>query len=251
MKPLSTALRVSEFWLKWFAAYNRRYLRRHFHSLRILKHGLPCLTNQSTVIFLNHASWWDPLVCLFLAREFFPDRASFAPIDAAMLERYRFFKRLGFFGIEPGTVRGARSLFGTAEQLLGSSHNLLWLTPQGRFADPRERPVELQSGLGALAARFPQAAFVPLAIEYPFWTESKSEILVAFGESITPSDAPNEWTEVFAGQLEKTQAELATYSLGRNPHDWQLLNRGRSGFAGIYGRWLRLRGADLAAEPAR
>jgi hypothetical protein len=33
-------------------------------------------------------------------------RAHYAPIEAAALARYRFFERLGFFGIELGTVRG-------------------------------------------------------------------------------------------------------------------------------------------------
>ena len=34
------------------------------------------------VIYLNHASWWDPLVCLYLARRFFRDWTSVAPIEA-------------------------------------------------------------------------------------------------------------------------------------------------------------------------
>ena len=91
--------------MKVFAAYTRSYVGRHFHSVRILKSGLPprdCA--RPLVIYLNHAAWWDPLVCLLLSREFFPDRTSFAPIDAAMLERYGFFKRLGFFGVEHRTT---------------------------------------------------------------------------------------------------------------------------------------------------
>ena len=77
--------RVSPGVLKVFAAYNRGYLRRRFHAVRISKDGLPAQDEaRPVVIFLNHAAWWDPLVCLLLARELFPHRTSFAPIDSAM-----------------------------------------------------------------------------------------------------------------------------------------------------------------------
>ena len=54
--------------------------------------------------------------------------------------------------------------------------------------DVRERPLRLQSGLGALATQSQNSIFVPLAIEYTFWDEPRPEILVSFGEP--PVDAP-------------------------------------------------------------
>ncbi|MDQ3622898.1 MAG: lysophospholipid acyltransferase family protein [Verrucomicrobiota bacterium] len=247
--------------IKVFAAYSRRYVRRHFHAFRILKSGLPPQDLASPlVIYLNHASWWDPLVCLLLSREFFPSRTSFAPIDAAMLERYGFFKYLGFFGIEQQTPRGAFRFLRTTHGVLASSRNAFWLTPQGRFMDVRERPLRLQDGLRALAAREPHAAFVPLAIEYAFWTEPRPEILVSFGEPIVPGIDPARgvvpWTRVFTDALESTQDELAARSCRRDTAEWLTLNRGMSGVNGIYDawRWLRarLRGEKLAPEhPAK
>ncbi len=239
-----------------FAAYTRRYVRKHFHSLRILERGLPprdCA--RPLVIYLNHASWWDPLVCLLLSREFFADRTSFAPIDAPMLERYGFFRRLGFFGVEQDT-RGALTFLHTAHALLASSQHAVWLTPQGRFIDVRERPLRLKDGLGALAAREPSAAFIPLAIEFAFWTESRPEILVSFGEPIVPGDGPassaGEWTRTFTGALEATQDELAARSCRRDASEWRTLNRGQSGVGGLYDtwRWLRarLRGEKFSPE---
>jgi 1-acyl-sn-glycerol-3-phosphate acyltransferase len=237
---------VSATVMKGFAACSRRYVRRNFHSFRILRSGLP--PNDSTrplVIYLNHAAWWDPLVCLLLAREFFPGRTSFAPIDAAMLERYGFFKHLGFFGIEPQTQRGARTFLRTTHALLASSRNAVWLTPQGRFMDVRERPLRLEEGLGALGAREPGALFVPLAIEYSFWTESRPEILVSFGEAIVPESEPGrlaaDWTHIFTEALESVQDELATRSCRRDVNQWVTLNRGKSGVSGVYDGWRRLR----------
>ena len=74
--------RVSTAAMSGFAAYCRRYVRRNFHALRVLKSGLPPRDSaRPIVIYLNHAAWWDPLVCLLLTREFFLERTSFAPID--------------------------------------------------------------------------------------------------------------------------------------------------------------------------
>ncbi len=228
-----------------FAAYIRRYVRKHFHALRILESGLPprdCA--RPLVIYLNHASWWDPLVCLLLSREFFADRTSFAPIDAPMLERYGLFRHLGFFGVEQGTPRGALTFLRTARALLASSQNAVWLTPQGRFIDVRERPLRLKDGLGALATREPDTAFIPLAIEFAFWTDSHPEILVSFGEPVVPGAEPtrsaDEWTRALTDALETMQDELAALSCRRDPTDWRTLNTGKFGVGGLYDAWRRV-----------
>ena len=232
--------------MRVFAAYSRRYVRRHFHTLRILKSGHPPMdAARPLVIYLNHAAWWDPLVCLLLSREFFQSRTHFAPIDAAMLERYGIFKHLGFFPVEQESARGAFQFLRNTHAILTSSKNAVWLTPQGRFMDVRERPLRLQDGLGALATREHSAAFVPLAIEYAFWTEPRPEILVTFGEPIVPTTEParnaTEWTHTFTAALETTQDELAARSCRRDPAEWRTLNRGRSGVTGIYDAWRSLR----------
>ena len=168
-------------------------------------------------------------------------------MDSGALGRYRFFKHLGFFGIEPQTRRGARTFLGTTDTLLASSGNAVWLTPQARFMDVRERPLRLQAGVGALAARHPGTVFLPLAIEYAFWTEPRPEILVAFGQPFLPGDEPErsaaEWTDTFTDALESVQDELAIGSCRRDVHEWIMLDRGKSGVSGIYDgwRWLQAR----------
>jgi hypothetical protein len=115
--------------------------------------------------------------------------------------------------------------------------------------DVRERPLRLEDGLGALAAREPHVAFVPLAIEYSFWREPRPEILVAFGEPILAggSRTPAAWTRIFTEALEAAQDELAARSCQRNPADWLTLGRGKTGIGPIYDAWRRLR-AKLRGE---
>jgi len=142
--------------VSWFGRYAERYLARHFHAVRLVQAGRPdseALRGRPLIVCLNHPSWWDPLICLLLARRLFPERRHFAPIDAAGLAKYRFFAKLGFFGIEPGTARGARRFLEVSQALLAQPDTALWVTAGGRFADPRERPVRLRPGLGGLIRR--------------------------------------------------------------------------------------------------
>jgi len=194
---------------------------------------------------MNHAAWWDPLVCLLLADRWFPQRQSFAPIDAAALQRYRMLSRLGFFGVDAHSTCGALNFIRTTRAILREPRSAVWITPQGRFCDVRERPLRLQPGLGALAARAGDAMFLPLAIEYTFWTEPRPEMLVAFGEPIVPENEAQrtaaEWTTHFSDALESTQDELATRSCQRDPAQWLELERGATGVQAFYDAWRSLR----------
>jgi 1-acyl-sn-glycerol-3-phosphate acyltransferase len=245
---------VSRPLLRWFTWYSRRYVRRHFHSVRVSRSGLPPVSRLPLVIYSNHASWWDALVCLVLKEEFFPDRTAFAPMEATMLERYQMFRRLGFFGVEQRTRRGAIQFLRTAEAVLQSAGHLLAVTPQGRFTDARERPVRFEAGLGHLAGRVQHALFVPLVVEYVFWEERLPEILVRFGESAevrrehAEAFEPTYWTRLFEEKLSAAQDALAAESRRRDPGDFQPILRGGAGHGGIYD-WWRLFRAKVRGEP--
>ena len=104
----SATPRISRGLLRAFYGYSRWYLRRHFHAVRLLRGTSPVVGDaRPLVVYLHHASWWDPLVGLLLAREWFPHRTLYAPIDAQALRQYRFFARLGFLALSwaPSAVR--------------------------------------------------------------------------------------------------------------------------------------------------
>ena len=244
----SASLPVSSpFWTGQFARYSERYLKKHFHTLRISLSGRPpLLPGQPLIVYGNHASWWDPLVGLVLAKHFFPGRRLYAPIAAAMLERYRFFKRIGFFGVEADPRRGAVQFLRTSRAVLAQADAMLWLTPQGRFADPRSRPLQFKPGIGHLATHLEDAVFVPVAVEYTFWEERTPEILVRFGEPILVRKGrtlwdSDEWARQLEHNLEEALNALALESQARNPAAFQTLLHGRSGVGGVYDWWRSLR----------
>ena len=251
--------RISPLLLRWFTWYCRGYIRRHFHSLRISVSALPPdMTGIPLVFYTNHASWWDPLVGLVIKDEFFGDRRLYAPIDAAMLRRYRMFAKLGFFGVEQGTRRGAIQFMRTSQAILQDPEHLLALTPQGRFADVRERPLRFQSGLGHLAAKVEHAIFLPMATEFVFWEERLPEILVRFGEPVLLNDDTRrgQTPEALSARLERKLAAtldaLSAEAQRRDPSDFRTILRGGAGQGGIYDLWrglkVKLRGETFAKE---
>lgn len=249
-----TVPRISTPLLRWFTWYSRRYIRRHFHSLRVSVAGLPpegC--GLPLVLYSNHASWWDALVCLVVKAEFFSTRNTFAPIDATMLNRYKMFGRLGFFGVEQQSRRGAVQFFRTAEAILQTPASLLAITPQSRFSDVRERPIRFEAGLGHLATRVELALFVPVVAEYVFWEERLPEILLRFGESVEVQHEHNMafdakyWTALFERKLTEAQDALAIEAQRRNPDDFRIVMRGGAGQGGVYDWWRALK-AKLRGE---
>lgn len=223
--------------------------------MRLLRtHALPANFDAlPVVVFLNHAAWWDPLICLLLAAELFPARPAFAPIDAQALQRYRFLARLGFFAVEMDFTRGAATFLRTGTAILERREQMLWVTPQGKFTDVRERPITFQRGLAHLAGRAAPAVFLPLAVEYTFWEERTPEVLLAFGTPLFTRQLQNscgadDWAAALEQTLQDAQDVLATAAQRRAPDDWQVLLRGRAGTTWIYDTWRRVR-ALFRREP--
>ena len=241
----------------WFMVSVRRSMRRHFHSLRLLGGAgggpdHPDLGGQPVILYTNHPGWWDPLVFFTVAQELWPDRLNYGPIDAAALGKYRFLERLGLFGIEPGTRRGAARFLRIARAAGRRPDVIFWVTAQGQFADPRERPIVIRPGVAHAAGANEKGVIVPMAVEYPFWNERLPEALVAFGDPIPMGrgdglDA-HDWTSLLAERLEATQDRLARAARGRDPAPFRTLLAGDVGVGGVYDLGRRLR-AWLAGQP--
>ena len=236
-----------------FSVYLRGYFRRHFDAIRISRSGgVPMLDDGPVVVFANHASWWDPILFSLITTDLFPGRRPYGPMDAAALEKYSFFERIGVFGIEPGTHRGAVKFLQTSERIFERDDSLLWLTAEGEFTDPRKRPIHLQFGLAHLKRKFPAVPVIPLAIEYPFWNERLPEVLLRFGEpvEVPASDLgqtkPINWR--LERGLERTMNILAEESQSRDADRFETMVLGKAGIGGVYDQWRRFK-ATRNGEP--
>jgi 1-acyl-sn-glycerol-3-phosphate acyltransferase len=171
-----------------------------------------------------------------------PTYRHYAPIEAAMLEKYRIFRKLGLFGLDKGP-RGAAQFLRTTERIFQEPFGALWITPQGQFVDVRVRPVQLQQGIGALANRLPSGWIVPVALEYPFWDESTPEALIRFGSALPIADmeplSVAEATATIERAMEANMDQLAVEAQSRDVDLFEDLLRGKAGVGGVYDLWRR------------
>ena len=168
--PPPVVVRHSPLFVRLFRQHVKRfYLARDFHAVRLSRNCRPGpIPDGPLIVVLNHPSWWDPLVALVLT-ELFPDRAHYAPMDADALLRYRIFERMGVFGVEPNTMRGAREFVRTSRSILARPRTAALDDASRPFLPmPRERPPLIQPGVAHLARRLEKAVILPLALEYPF-----------------------------------------------------------------------------------
>lgn len=232
---------------RFFGHVMARAMRRGFHAVRLARPGWPELPpDRPAVVYLNHPSWWDPAFLIVMGTTRFAGRPGYGPIDAAMLERYRFMARIGLFGVAPGP-RGAAAFLHTGRRVLEDPRAMLWITAEGRFTDPRRRPVALRPGLAHLLRRVPSAVVVPLALEYPFWDERTPEALARFGEPMDAAGLAGLDVDALTGhlgrRLEETMDGLAEDALSRDPVRFIPVLRGTAGVGGVYDLWRRARAA--------
>ncbi len=237
--------RIAKKQLRWFTKYVGFYLRRNFHGIHLLRlTSIEQLEGWPLLVCLNHPSWWDPLLGIYLSQRFFAHRRQYSPIASAGLAKYKFFERLGFFGIDPGARSGAQRFLQVGKEVLSHSDGAFWVTAQGHFTDVRT-PVDIESGAGHLASRIGRFAMLPIALEYSFWNERYPEAFACIGEPVM-ADAgrgrsAKEWTDQFSNSLQSTQSVLSEHVKRRDPAAFEPLLTGSSGVGGVYDVWRALK----------
>jgi 1-acyl-sn-glycerol-3-phosphate acyltransferase len=232
--------------MRLFRWYARRYVRKHFHAVRLSKSGqaFPPASDEPLLVVLNHPAWWDPMICTVLSY-LMAERDHFAAIDAEAVKRYAFFKRIGFIPVDTHSLRGAAEFVRTGATILSRPGRVYWVTAQGRFADARERPLAINSGVGHLASRLTSGAVLPVALEYAFWTERTPEALVRVGEPLRVADHPGlsgkDWTALIEDAMTRNLDALNAEAMSRDPAKFTAILAGKTGVGGPYDWWRRFK----------
>jgi 1-acyl-sn-glycerol-3-phosphate acyltransferase len=233
---------ISTVTLRLFQRVVRRYFRRHFRAVMVQQKELLAQATGPLIVYANHSSWWDPMVSILLAQMLLPRRRHYAPMDADALKKYPILRGLGIFPVEMSTARGAAQFLRTSQAILADG-GVVWITPQGRFVDSREKDLGFKPGLGALAVRVPDLTLLPLAIEYTFWNERLPETLLRFGKPVAMAagTSSEQATIQLESALEAVMLALRKDSLRRDADAFDVLLTGARGTGGMYAVGRRLR----------
>ena len=215
---------------------------RRFSAVRLSRGGIPDRhAGRPLVIFTNHPSWWDPALFMLISPKLFPNRVGFGPMDAMQLQRYGLFKKFGVFGVENGPRGGAQFLH-AARRGLSDPRAVLWITAEGAFRDARLRPVTLRPGLAHLARHVPDAVFLPMALDYVFWNESRPEALLRFGPPVQFAESRVAMAhETLEAALTSAMDGLADESATRDAAHFLTLLNGTAGTSFLYDSWRRMK----------
>ncbi len=252
-----TPSRRSAWFTRFFSGYSARMLQKDFANVRLTVGSGAVLRSLEAhdgpaIVAMNHASWWDPLVGLVLARMFAPTRVLASPIEAEQLAKFRFMRRLGLFGIEPEHPGAMDAFVSHGVHLFDREpRTLLGLTPQGLFTDVRPS-VRLRPGAGALAARLDGVRVAAATCEYVFWADRKPELLIHARPCREPTlHSTAGWTRALTETMELGRQELAALSIERDRSAFEpLFGRAGASVHPVYDLLLRLRGKRAAIDPA-
>ncbi|MBC22732.1 MAG: hypothetical protein CMJ32_02290 [Phycisphaerae bacterium] len=236
------------------ASFAGRYLRKRIHGVWMVPGGTEIIRalddhDGPAICAMNHSSWWDPIVGLYLHSRFTPSRVPCSPMDSAELVKFGFFRKAGIFGIDPDNPSSLEAMSHWVDRRFAEDvRPTLWITPQGQFTDVRQ-PVRPRPGIATIAAAHPDAPVIGVAIEYTFWTDSKPEICIRATRVPCP-DQPSRtsWHRQITQAMQENQDALSAIVQKRDPSLLEPL----AGVAAarvhpVYDFWLRLRGrkADL------
>ena len=93
--------------LWFFRGIVRGYFRRTFHGVRVRGAERFSSVQGPLIVYANHSSWWDPMVSILLADRLMPERSHYAPMEARALAKYAILSKVGLFGVELESARGA------------------------------------------------------------------------------------------------------------------------------------------------
>lgn len=174
----------------WFDGWCRRALRRHFYRLHLYlestdewHHFDP---RRPRIYVVNHSSFWDGIVLYYLMRTTRAAQPLYCMIDERQVLEHPFFTRVGGFSICRDDPRDAvRSIRYAVDLLLHPDRpGAVVVFPQGRIEPNDIRPIRIEAAIPRLIAACPEAAVVPIALRYEFWTEQRAESLIHIGSEL-------------------------------------------------------------------
>jgi 1-acyl-sn-glycerol-3-phosphate acyltransferase len=153
----------------WFVRFGRQYVRRtlarSLDGVRVagLDAARQIVRERPVILAANHVGWWDSFLVILLDEALGTE--GYALMDAASVERMPYFAWLGALSLDRSAPRPALR---EAAALLDHPGRAVWIFPSGGHRPAHLRPLGFQPGVRLLTRLAPEAAVLPIAIQYAF-----------------------------------------------------------------------------------
>lgn len=198
----------SAFYIRFFSLYTKWKLKRTFEQVWVKQDYIP-QGKSKTVYFLNHNSWWDGLIPLYL-NEFFFNQNARAIMEEKQMRKHSFFSKIGAFSIELGNPRSSVSSLRYALSSLNRDKACLFIYPEGRITPPSEATPIFKDGLSWLYKKSRDIDFVPVGIYMHSFRSAKPELYISIGNSVVHDNELNnkELNELLQNDLEQLLGKM-------------------------------------------
>ena len=171
-------------WAKFiFHIYVMRLMKRHFHAFHLLG-NLPQPDPELPMLLIpNHSTWWDGFF-VYLLNEEVSKRENYLMMLDRQLTKYKFFSRIGAFGITPGEKKSVRESLKYTIELLQIKNVMITIFPQGILLPWGKRPLNFKKGIEAIIRLYKKPInILPLAIRTEYGGEQRAEVFFQLGEN--------------------------------------------------------------------
>lgn len=189
-----------------FRKYILNLLKRHFSTFFTLNQPDSLDPDLPLILLPNHSTWWDGFFFYLINHHFF-QRKIYLMMLEEQLKKNPFFKYVGAYSINPGTLSGVKESINYTLDLLNEQHKIpkiFCIFPQGELL-PWTSPVSYQKGIAFILKRIENPVQVcPLNMHAFFRASQYPDVLIKFGQIYTVLPGKNLQTD----QLEEASLQL-------------------------------------------
>jgi len=176
-------------WAKFiFHIYVMRLMKRHFHAFHLFGNLPQPEPDLPLLLVPNHSTWWDGFFVYLLNEEILKRNTYLMMLDR-QLAKYKFFARIGAFGITPGDRKNVRESVNYTVELLQEKNVMITMFPQGILLPWGKRPLNFKKGIESIIQLYNKPINVlPLAIRAEYGGEQRAEVFFQFGKNLVVDD---------------------------------------------------------------
>jgi 1-acyl-sn-glycerol-3-phosphate acyltransferase len=170
-------------WAKFiFHIYVMRLMKRQFHAFHLFGNLPQPDPNLPLLLIPNHSTWWDGFFVYLLNEEILKRETYLMMLDR-QLAKYKFFARIGAFGITPGNKENVNESLNYTVELLQKRNVMITMFPQGILLPWGKRPLDFKKGIEAIIRSYGKPInILPLAIRAEYGGEQRAEVFFQFGQ---------------------------------------------------------------------
>ncbi|MGF1669275.1 MAG: lysophospholipid acyltransferase family protein [Balneolaceae bacterium] len=207
-KPPFIPAQESPLFIRLFTFYMNWFFRFRFKHVWLAQNYYPG-PGDKTIYFLNHTSWWDGLIPLFLNENLFKQKGRAMMEDNQML-KYRFFKKIGAFSIHLENPKSALVSLRYAIKSMQRPNSSLYIYPEGEIRPFSANKPDFKNGLAWLCEQLPDVDVVPVGVYMHSMKYSKPELMLYIDQPIDldRSAGTDEINDVLQMEMRSTLREL-------------------------------------------